>query len=45
MNMEKEQQKIQKKDKQGRNLGSSKGTRTKIANFEKANHKKENNKK
>ena len=34
-----------KKDKQGINLGSSKGTRAKIANFEKENHKKENNKK
>ena len=33
-----------KKDKQGRNLGSSKGTRVKLANIQKATHKKENNK-
>ena len=33
-----------KKDNQGRNLGSSKGTRVKLANIQKATHKKENNK-
>ena len=34
-----------KKDKQGRNLGSSKGARVKLANLKKTNHKKKKNKK